>query len=57
MSPSEPSCLDRIEALVAAIGQRTDSNDRVIEALFASAASYQRDRFYENVKAACSAAQ
>ncbi len=44
MSNSEPTRLDRIEALVEKIGQRVDSNARAIEALSANAGEYQKDR-------------
>ncbi len=44
MANSDPSRLDRIEALVEKIGQRVDSNARAIEALSANAAEYQKDR-------------
>ena len=44
MSNSDPSRLDRIEALVEKIGQRVDSNARAIEALSASDAEAKKDR-------------
>ena len=44
MSNSDPSRLDRIEALVEKIGQRVDSNARAIEALSVNDAEAQRDR-------------
>ncbi len=44
MANSDPSRLDRIEALVEKIGQRVDSNARAIEALSESNAEAQKER-------------
>lgn len=44
MNNSDPSRLDRIEAIVEKIGQRVDSNARAIEALSASDAEVKKEQ-------------